>query len=106
MTPTPRTLYVHDDLSALLAACRDDAEARRLGDALLSRLRAEPSRIVVSFGKDREDAVKRIAAEHGVPLEILGEVGGSQVRIGSVVDVAVDALHDAHHRCLEPIVGT
>ena len=57
MTPTPRTLYVHDDLSALLAACRDDAESRRLGDALLSRLRAEPSRIVVLTLSQQIDAL-------------------------------------------------
>jgi len=46
-TPTPRTLYVHDDLSDLLRARSETSVARRLGDALLARLRAEPSRVVV-----------------------------------------------------------
>jgi phosphoribosylformylglycinamidine synthase len=65
----------------------------------------EPSRVVVSFGRDRLDAVRRIAAEHDVPFTLLGEVGGTRLAIDGVLDVAVDVLADAHHRCLEPIVG-
>jgi hypothetical protein len=56
-TPTPRTLYVHDDLTALLAECPETSAARRLGSMLLARLRGEPSRLVVLTVERQIDAL-------------------------------------------------
>ncbi len=65
----------------------------------------EPSRVVISVGKERLERARAIAAEHGVPFEAIGEVGGASVKLEGACDVDVMALVDAHHRCLEPIVG-
>jgi phosphoribosylformylglycinamidine synthase len=65
----------------------------------------EPSRVVVSVGKERLERARAIAAEHGVPFEVIGEVGGTSVRIEGACDVDVLSLADAQHRCLESIVG-
>lgn len=64
-TPTPRTLYVHDDLTDLLSA--RGLAVRRLGDALLSRLRAEPARIVVLTVAQQIDAVLNDMGGSGRP---------------------------------------
>ncbi|MCC6875337.1 MAG: phosphoribosylformylglycinamidine synthase subunit PurL, partial [Sandaracinaceae bacterium] len=65
----------------------------------------EPSRVVISFAPSSEAEVARIAKEHGVPLEVIGEVGGAELIVRDVLKVSVAALADAHHRALEPIVG-
>jgi phosphoribosylformylglycinamidine synthase subunit PurL len=65
----------------------------------------EPSRILVSYAPEMEEQVKKLAAQSGVPFAVIGQVGGAQVRIEGVVSVDVDSLADAHHRCLESIVG-
>jgi phosphoribosylformylglycinamidine synthase II len=65
----------------------------------------EPSRVIVSYAPGREAEVMAMAHHHGVPFEVLGTVGGAAVRIAGALSVEVDALADAHHRCLEGIVG-
>jgi hypothetical protein len=52
-----------------------------------------------------ESKVRAIAEEHGLAWSLLGEVGGSAVAIEGALSVEVDVLADAHHRCLESIVG-
>ena len=44
-TPTPRTLYVHEDLRDDLAGC--DADTRRLGERLLARVASRGERVVL-----------------------------------------------------------
>ena len=94
-TPTPRTLYVHDDLTDLLRG-RSSA-VRRLGDALLSRLRAEPARIVVLTVAQQIDALVNHMggaerSESGVnpaparlPFPLAIGIGGAGVRVASQV---------------------
>ncbi len=66
----------------------------------------EPSRVVISVGKERVERARSLAGECGVPFEVIGEVSGTTVVIGGAVDVDVMELAEAHHRCLESIVGT
>jgi phosphoribosylformylglycinamidine synthase len=40
-----------------------------------------PSRIIISFDASATDSIRQIAAAHNVPFEVLGSVGGSQLRI-------------------------
>ncbi|HET7344182.1 MAG TPA: fructokinase, partial [Methylomirabilota bacterium] len=54
MTPTPRTLYVHDDLSEELAGAA--AATRRLGERLLARV-ARDHRVVVLSAAAQLEAV-------------------------------------------------
>ncbi|MCA9529425.1 MAG: phosphoribosylformylglycinamidine synthase subunit PurL [Myxococcales bacterium] len=73
----------------------------------------DPSRIVISFAADRREEVARVAKAHGVPLTVLGEVGGDALELRAagtgeapvVARVPVATLRDAHARALEPIVG-
>lgn len=51
-----------------------------------------PSRIVVSLAPERWDVLARMAAAAGVGLTRLGVVGGSRLRLGTRVDVAVAEL--------------
>ncbi len=80
------------------------------GDAALplaSRLFSEePTRVIVSFAKEQLNEVRAICARHEVPFESIGEVGGETVSIESCLDVSVTELAEAHHRCLEAIVGS
>ena len=46
-TPTPRRLYVHDDLSEELVRHGEDAPIRQLGRVLFTLLAREPDRVVV-----------------------------------------------------------
>ena len=57
------------------------------------------------MSKDDVSAARKIVAELDVPFEVIGEVGGSTVLIEGALEVEVSRLADAHHRCLEPIVG-
>jgi hypothetical protein len=66
----------------------------------------EPTRVIVSFAKERLNEVRAICARHEVPFESIGEVGGETVSIESCLDVSVTELAEAHHRYLEPIVGS
>jgi hypothetical protein len=54
-----------------------------------------PSRIVVSLAPDQWDTLATLAAERGVPLARLGEVGGDRLRFADALDVDVAALHAA-----------
>jgi phosphoribosylformylglycinamidine synthase len=65
----------------------------------------EPSRVVVSFAPTREAEIRAICGRFGVPFEVIGEVGGDRLQIDGCLDVPVQVLAEAHHRCLEPIVG-
>jgi hypothetical protein len=81
--PTPRSLYVHDDLSDLLGACGESSPARRLGHALLARLRAEPSRIIVLTEAAQVEAL--IARGAHVPFEVAVGIGAAGVRVAAHV---------------------
>ena len=58
---------------------------------LPTRLFAEtPSRIVISFDPAALEQIKKIAAEAGSPLTLLGRVGGGRLRISSGNDVLIN----------------
>ncbi len=74
--------------------------------SLTARLFAEePTRVVVSFSPERGDAVRAVAEAHGVPFEVLGQVGGSELVLDDAVRVSVDALAAHHAGALDDIVG-
>jgi phosphoribosylformylglycinamidine synthase len=49
-----------------------------------------PSRIVVSFRPEQQDAVATIAQQHEVPFSILGTAGGKQLRVAVNDEVVID----------------
>jgi len=66
----------------------------------------EPTRVVVSFAPDREAAIRMICVAHGVPLSVIGEVGGNELVIEGAVALAVGELGALHHGALDAIVGS
>jgi phosphoribosylformylglycinamidine synthase subunit PurL len=50
-----------------------------------------PSRIIISFDASHTKAIEEIAARHGAPVAILGNVGGSTLRIELNGEKAVEA---------------
>ena len=66
----------------------------------------EPTRVVISFSPEREPAVSMLSEEHGVPCEIIGEVGGNELVIEGAFALPVGELGELHHGALDPIVGS
>ena len=65
----------------------------------------EPSRIVISLSKEDVQKARATAEANHTRFEVIGEVGGNAVHIDGCLEVRVKDLADAHHRCLESIVG-
>ena len=60
---------------------------------------------MISFGKASQAAVTALCEEHGVPLEVIGEVGGNELVIDGSVALPVGELATLHHDALASIVG-
>lgn len=82
-TPTPRTLYVHDDLSAELRAHGESSAAWRLGQALFGLLRREPDRVVVLTLARQLDAL--IARGRHAPFEVTVGLGAAGARVAAQI---------------------
>ena len=65
----------------------------------------EPTRVVVSFPKAAEVAVAMLCTEHGVPFEVIGEVGGNELVIDGALALPVGELATMHYGALGSIVG-
>jgi adenine/guanine phosphoribosyltransferase-like PRPP-binding protein len=76
MTPTPRMLYVHDDLSEQLAGL--DGETRRLGERLLARV-ARDRRVVMLSAAAQVEAV--IARGGHAPFAVTVGIGAAGARV-------------------------
>jgi len=55
-----------------------------------------PSRVVVSVAPDRVAMLDAAASEHGVPLKVLGTVGGRTLRGDPYLAIPVETLLDRH----------
>ena len=53
------------------------------------------SRIVLSLDESHLHALERLAGEAGVPLAVLGTVGGERFRLGGWIDMPVSEMRDA-----------
>lgn len=65
----------------------------------------EPSRVVVSCPAERVAEVERIAAAHGAPVQLLGEVGGSALEIAGLATVDLGRMRDAYENAIPEIAG-
>jgi len=63
------------------------------------------SRAVVSVDPGDEQALVRLAAEHGVPVARLGETGGPRALVEGLIDVPVDGLRDAWETAIPRLLG-
>jgi phosphoribosylformylglycinamidine synthase len=64
----------------------------------------DASRIVISFAPAQRQAVESWAARAKVPLAVVGQVGGSALRIEGLLEAPVDALSRAFRESLPQIV--
>lgn len=79
-------------------------ESERLPDHV-SLFAESPSAVLCAVDPDDVVAFHETAAAAGVPSRTVGAAGGTRLRIGQVVDVAVDDLHDAWKRALPDALG-
>jgi adenine/guanine phosphoribosyltransferase-like PRPP-binding protein len=83
VTPVPRTLYVHDDLSDALRARGEDSPAWRLGRALFDLLRRDRGRVVIlTLGEQLDGLAAR--RPHAAFATTVG-IGGAGVRVATTV---------------------
>lgn len=80
-TPTPRVLYIHDDLTDQLAAYGAGSPARRAGAALFAWLRREPERVVVLTLAQQVDAL--LARGDRAPFPIAVGIGHAGIRVAA-----------------------
>ncbi len=66
---------------------------RQRADALL--FGEEGGRAVVSYDPGEEDRLRRLAAEHGVPFQVLGRVAPGRLRVVDLVDLGVEEMRRA-----------
>ena len=71
---------------------------RRLDAVLFGEVQ---SRMVVSLPPEGWNRLQEIAARHGVPVRLLGRVGGDRFRIAGTIDVAVEEMECAWRGGLE-----
>ncbi len=65
-----------------------------------------PSAVLCAVAPDSASALVADAATAGVPAHVVGEAGGTRLRIGDLVDVTVDAVHTAWRDALPSALGS
>ncbi|HHL72642.1 MAG TPA: phosphoribosylformylglycinamidine synthase subunit PurL, partial [Bacteroidetes bacterium] len=58
------------------------------------------SRILVSLPQDHLDDLRHVCSEHGVPMEVLGEVGGEALTIDGLLSCPLAELEQAYYNSL------
>jgi phosphoribosylformylglycinamidine synthase subunit PurL len=61
----------------------------------------DQSRIIVSVQPSDLTRLQKIAHSHGVPSEVIGEVGGGSLKIGKMVDLSCDSLAETYYESIE-----
>jgi phosphoribosylformylglycinamidine synthase subunit PurL len=108
-TPTPALHAVHDVSGGGLAVALAEMAAQAgTGCALSLEDPAElftelASRVVVATA-DPEGLCAQAAAE-GIPAAVLGPAGGGRFTLGDLVDLPLEAVHEAHEQNLATALG-
>jgi phosphoribosylformylglycinamidine synthase len=63
------------------------------------------SRAIVSVDPADEEALVRLATEHGVPVARLGETGGPRALVEGLLDIPVDELREAWETAIPRLLG-
>ncbi|HET9754707.1 MAG TPA: phosphoribosylformylglycinamidine synthase subunit PurL [Myxococcales bacterium] len=83
--------------------CRVALRSPLRSDALI--FGEDASRIVISYAPGQRARVEAACREEGVPLEEIGEVGGSALRIEGVLEARVAELKEAWSSAIPGLVG-
>ena len=59
------------------------------------------SRILLSIGRNHIERLEEMACNNGVPLEVIGEVGGEHLLIDELINLDVARLHAAWDQAIE-----
>ncbi|MFQ5893417.1 MAG: phosphoribosylformylglycinamidine synthase subunit PurL, partial [Nitrospinota bacterium] len=91
--------------SGLPLGCSISLEVTARSDAAL--FGEAPSRIVVSCEPDSRERLQGLASEHGVPVAVLGTVGGGDLVVRDAQDrpLLAVAMAEAHRRWHEGVAG-
>ncbi len=63
------------------------------------------SRVVISYDPASADALRELAAGHGVPLVLLGEVTHGSFTINDVIDTTVEEIAERYNTAIERIMA-
>ncbi len=90
-------MAVASDVGAHVIDEMPEGEHGRLDEAWFGEA---PSRIIVSCADSKVAEMETLGANHGVPVRILGRTGGARLRLGRLVEQAVDELRRAYESAL------
>jgi phosphoribosylformylglycinamidine synthase len=65
----------------------------------------EPSRVIVSCAPEKAEEVRRVAAQHGAPVQFLGTVGGSALEIVGIASVPLETMRAAYDGAIPKIAS-
>ncbi len=60
--------------------------------------------VVMSAAPEQVERITSLAEEHGIPLQDIGEVTGSDFKIGSLIELPLEQLDDVYHNTLTRIL--
>jgi phosphoribosylformylglycinamidine synthase II len=75
------------------------------GDPFTELFSESAARAVLAVRPGAEQALADLAAEHGVPAQVIGAVGGASLVVTDSFDIAVDELAAAHRGTLPALFG-
>jgi phosphoribosylformylglycinamidine synthase len=75
------------------------------GDLFTELFSESAARAVLAVRPGAEQAVAGLAAEHGVPAQVIGTVGGESLVVADAFDIPVDELAAAHTGTLPALFG-
>ncbi|MER3445856.1 MAG: hypothetical protein C4291_03025 [Candidatus Dadabacteria bacterium] len=53
------------------------------------------SRAIVSLNKENVHILENIALKHGVPMQVIGKVGGDRLFIEGLIDIPISRAYEA-----------
>ncbi len=75
------------------------------GDPFTGLFSESAARVVLAVRPGAEQALAALAAEHGVPAQAIGTVGGASLVVTGTFDIPVDELAAAHRGTLPALFG-
>jgi phosphoribosylformylglycinamidine synthase II len=75
------------------------------GDPFTALFSESAARAVLAVRPGAEQALAELAAQHGVPVQVIGAVGGESLVVTGTFDIPVDELAAAHRGTLPALFG-
>jgi phosphoribosylformylglycinamidine synthase len=63
------------------------------------------SRIIVSCSSDKQSKVEKILKKHNVPYQIIGKVGGKELKINNLIRLPIDSVYSPWKSAIPRLMG-